>query len=38
MLALIANDFLLTSGSGSAEFAHLLGVAVGTLAGLSIRR
>jgi membrane associated rhomboid family serine protease len=37
MVALLANDFVLTAGAGSAEFAHLLGVTVGLFAGVYVR-
>ncbi|WP_152041895.1 rhomboid family intramembrane serine protease [Salinigranum salinum] len=37
MIALLLTDFVLTTGAGSAEFAHLLGVAVGAFAGIYVR-
>jgi membrane associated rhomboid family serine protease len=37
MLSLLLSDFVLTGGAGSAEYAHLLGVAVGSFAGVYVR-
>lgn len=37
MVALLLSDFVLTAGTGSAEYAHLLGVAVGAFAGVYVR-
>ncbi|WP_136590254.1 rhomboid family intramembrane serine protease [Salinigranum halophilum] len=37
MVSLLFTDFVLTAGAGSAEYAHLIGVAVGGFAGLYVR-